>query len=163
MKPRHRLAGECIDRSPYLRGRSRHNRQPVAVTDPTPATPSLDLEELAKNLARMVEEGGKALAAYMKPREQGHLEGEHAEFVDAVKALGQVAQYWLQDPQRVAELQLALGRSYLDLWASSIRRLAGEPTPPVIEPDARDKRFSDPEWSRNYFFDFLKQAYLLTA
>jgi len=127
-----------------------------------PAT-SLDLEELAKNLARMIEEGGKALAAYMKPREQGHIEGEHAEFVDAVKALGQVAQYWLQDPQRAAELQLSLGKSYLDLWASSVKRMAGEPAGPVIEPDERDKRFADPDWSRNQFFDFLKQAYLLTT
>jgi poly[(R)-3-hydroxyalkanoate] polymerase subunit PhaC len=133
------------------------------VTADQQASPSLNLEELARNLARMVEEGGKALAAYMKPREHGQIEGEHAEFVDAVKALGQVAQYWLQDPQRAAELQFALGRSYLDLWASSIRRLAGDPAPPVIEPDARDKRFSDPDWSRNYFFDFLKQAYLLTV
>src|SRR5262249_4454763 len=50
-----------------------------------------------------------------------------------------------------------------DLWASSLKRLAGEPSAPVIEPDARDKRFSDPDWSRNYYFDFLKQAYLLTV
>ncbi len=34
---------------------------------------------------------------------------------------------------------------------------------PVIEPDPRDKRFTDAEWSNNQFFDFLKQAYLLTA
>jgi polyhydroxyalkanoate synthase subunit PhaC len=111
----------------------------------------------------MVEQGGKALAAYMKPREQGHIEGEHAEFIDAVKALGQVMQYWLQDPQRAAELQMALGQSYLELWANSIKRLVGEEAPPVIEPDARDKRFTDPDWSSNQFFDFLKQAYLLTV
>src|SRR5690348_14682669 len=126
IEQRHPLAGERVDRSPYS-----HLDVPatidssVAVNDTTQATPSLDLEQLARNLARMIEDGGKALAAYMKPREQGQIEGEHAEFIDAVKALGQVAQYWLQDPQRATELQLALGRSYLDLWASSIRRLAG--------------------------------------
>lgn len=130
---------------------------------PSPPSTVFDLEEFARNLARMIEEGGKALAAYLKPREQGHIEGEHAEFVDAVKALGRVAQYWLQDPQRSAELQLALGKSYLDLWASSVKRMAGERAVPVIEPDARDKRFADPDWSRNQFFDFLKQAYLLTV
>jgi polyhydroxyalkanoate synthase len=111
----------------------------------------------------MVEQGGKALAAYMKPREQGHIDGEHAEFVDAVKAIGQVGQYWLQDPQRAAELQIALGTSYLELWANSVKRMVGEQAPPVIEPDARDKRFTDPDWSSNQFFDFLKQAYLLTV
>ena len=30
-------------------------------------------------------------------------------------------------------------------------------------PDPRDKRFADPEWSSNQYFDFLKQAYLVTA
>ena len=34
---------------------------------------------------------------------------------------------------------------------------------PCAEPDPRDKRFSDPEWSSNQYFDFLKQAYLITA
>ena len=133
----------------------------MTATQQTP--PSLDLEQLAKNLARMIEEGGKALAAYMNPREQGQIEGERAEFIDAVKALGQVVQYWLQDPQRAAGLQMALGQSYLELWANSVKRMVGEEAPPVIEPDARDKRFTDPDWSSNQFFDFLKQAYLLTV
>jgi polyhydroxyalkanoate synthase len=133
------------------------------VTAPQQSTPPLDLEQLARNLARMVEEGGKALAAYMKPREQGQIESERAEFIDAVKALGQVVQYWLQDPQRAAGLQMALGQSYLELWANSIKRMVGEEAPPLIEPDARDKRFTDPDWSSNQFFDFLKQAYLLTV
>ena len=124
---------------------------------------SFDLEEFSRNVARMVEQGGKAMAAYMKPREQGRIEGEHAEVVDVVKTLGQVAQYWLRDPQRAVELQIALGKSYLELWASSVKRMAGEEAAAVIEPDARDKRFADPEWSANQFFDFLKQAYLLTV
>ena len=29
--------------------------------------------------------------------------------------------------------------------------------------DPKDKRFADPEWSQNQFFDFLKQVYLLTV
>ena len=33
----------------------------------------------------------------------------------------------------------------------------------MAEPDPRDKRFADPEWTQNQFFDFLKQAYLLTV
>jgi polyhydroxyalkanoate synthase len=124
---------------------------------------SLDIEEFARNLARMVEEGGKALAAYLKPREEGRIQGEYAELIDVVKTLGQVGQYWLKDPQRALDLQLDLGRSYLDLWAGAVKRLAGEKTEPVAQPSEKDKRFSDPEWSSNQFFDFLKQAYLLTV
>src|SRR6266480_4331975 len=44
-----------------------------------------------------------------------------------------------------------------------MRRLSGESAPPVVEPDPRDRRFADPEWSSNQYFDFLKQAYLLSA
>src|SRR5260221_8390588 len=60
-------------------------------------------------------------------------------------------------------MQTRLGKSCLDLFASASRRLAGEPTDPVVKPDPRDKRFRDPEWSSNQYFDFLKQAYLVIA
>ena len=125
---------------------------------------AVDIEAFAKNLARMVEEGGKALAAYLKPREEGQVKAEPAdEIADVVKTLGQVAEYWLSDPQRAVELQSRLGKAYLDLWAAAVKRMAGEDGQPVVAPDPRDKRFADPEWSSNQFFDFLKQAYLLTT
>jgi polyhydroxyalkanoate synthase len=72
-----------------------------------------------------------------------------------------VAEYWLSDPRRALEVQTSLGRAYLELWASAVKRMAGEQAEPVIAPDPRDKRFADPEWTQNQFFDFLKQAYLL--
>src|ERR1019366_7156252 len=125
---------------------------------------AVDVEAFAHNLARMIEESGKALAAYMKPREEGKHNDELADDVtDVVKTVGQVAEYWLSDPQRAVELQTILGRAYLDLWAGAVKRMAGEPTAPVAAPDPKDKRFIDPEWSQNQFFDFLKQAYLLTV
>lgn len=125
---------------------------------------AVDVEAFAHNLARMIEEGGKALAAYMKPREEGKFNGEMADDVtDVVKTVGHVAEYWLSDPKRAVELQASLGRAYLDLWAGAVKRMAGEPAAPVAAPDPKDKRFTDPEWSQNQFFDFLKQAYLLTT
>ena len=128
------------------------------------AVPVVDYEALARNIARLIEEGGKALAAYMKPREQGKIKEDLAEDVtDIVKTMGQVTEYWMADPRRALNIQTSLGRAYLDLWAGAVRRLAGEAAPPVVAPDPKDKRFADPEWSQNQFFDFLKQAYLLTS
>src|SRR5579862_2153636 len=125
---------------------------------------AVDVEAFSRNVARLVEEGGRALAAYLKPREAGRTDREVAdEVADVVKTLGQVAEYWLSDPQRAIELQTRLGKSYLELWAAAAKRLAGEQTEPVAKPDPADKRFADPEWSSNAFYDFLKQAYLLTA
>ncbi|HYI27113.1 MAG TPA: class I poly(R)-hydroxyalkanoic acid synthase, partial [Bradyrhizobium sp.] len=122
----------------------------------------LDIEAFAKNLARFVEQGGKALSAYLKPREDGKVRpGLSDEVTDVVKTLGEVAEYWLSDPQRAVELQSRLGQAYLELWGSAVKRLAGESSAPVVAPDPKDRRFADPEWSSNQFFDFVKQAYLL--
>ena len=128
------------------------------------AAGEFDVETFAHNLALMVEEGGKALAAYLKPREEGGASPAFTgELTEVVKTFNQVADYWLSDPGRALALQSKLGRDYLDLWANTVKRLAGEAAPPVAAPDPRDKRFADPEWTSNQFFDFIKQAYLLSS
>ena len=144
-------------------------KQPIETPSKPPAQEpakigSVEVEALAHNIARLVEEGGKALAAYLKPREEGKIKDETADSIaDVVKTVGQVAEYWLADPQRAFEVQTSLGRAYLDLWASAVKRMAGEAAEPVVTADPKDKRFTDPEWSQNQFFDFLKQVYLLTV
>jgi poly[(R)-3-hydroxyalkanoate] polymerase subunit PhaC len=123
-----------------------------------------DVELFSHNLAQVIEQGGKALAAYLKPREEGRVKGDFGlELSEVVGTLSHVADYWLADPQRALELQAKLGTAYLELWAQAAKRLAGEPASPVVEPNPKDKRFKDPEWSSNQFFDFLKEAYLLTS
>ena len=55
---------------------------------------AVDIETFAHNLALLVEEGGKALSAYLKPREEGKIKGDFAdEVADAVKSIGQIAEY----------------------------------------------------------------------
>jgi polyhydroxyalkanoate synthase len=125
---------------------------------------SVDVEVFSRNLARMIEEGGKAFAAYLKPREEGKIKSELSDDItEVVRTIAQVLEYWLSDPKRALELQNALGRAYLDLWGGAVKRMAGEASEPAVLPDSKDKRFVDPEWSQNQFFDFLKQAYLLTT
>jgi len=78
----------------------------------------IDVDALTKNFARLVEEGGRAIAAYLKPREEGIARTSYSDQVaDAVKTLGQVMEYWYADPQRAVEMQARLGKSYLDLFA----------------------------------------------
>jgi poly[(R)-3-hydroxyalkanoate] polymerase subunit PhaC len=123
-----------------------------------------DPEAFAMNLARAMENSGQALAAYLKPREDGEARDKPPnELSELVKTLSAVAEYWLSDNARSAELQSKIAKAYLDLWGSSMRRLAGEEAPPAIAPSPRDKRFADPEWKSNQFFDFVLQLYLLTT
>jgi polyhydroxyalkanoate synthase len=123
-----------------------------------------DPEAFAMNFAKAMENSGKALAAYLKPRESGEVVDKPPnELAEMVKTLTAVAEYWLSDNERSSDLQTRIAKGYLDLWGSATRRLAGEEAPPAISPAPRDKRFADPEWKSNQFFDFVMQLYLLTT
>ncbi|MDH2343027.1 class I poly(R)-hydroxyalkanoic acid synthase [Bradyrhizobium sp. SSUT77] len=136
----------------------------MATTDtPKPET-KFDAEAFAMNVARAMESGGKALAAYLKPRESGEVQDRPpAELTEVVKTFTSVAEYWLSDTSRASDLQTKLAKDYLDLWGSAARRMAGQDASPAIAPSPRDKRFADPEWKSNQFFDFVMQLYLLTT
>jgi polyhydroxyalkanoate synthase len=131
--------------------------------DPTvPIVP--DVEALASNTAKLVEELGRATAAALKPVEEGRVKpGVSEEVSDVVKTLGQIVEHWAMDPQRVVMAQTSLTKGFLDLWTGTLRKMQGEDAPPVAEPEPSDRRFRDPEWSSNPVFDFIKQAYLLTS
>ncbi|MEQ1952468.1 class I poly(R)-hydroxyalkanoic acid synthase [Mesorhizobium sp. CN2-181] len=123
-----------------------------------------DPERFALNMARMVEQAGKAASAWAEPREKGEVRDSVAEpVVDMVKTFSKLTEYWLSDPQRALEAQTRLFSGYMSVWANAVQRAGGEQPEDAVKPDKGDKRFQDPEWGRNAFFDFLKQAYLVTS
>ncbi|ADZ71085.1 PHA/PHB synthase family protein [Polymorphum gilvum] len=121
-------------------------------------------EAFAQNLAKVLEQSGKAIAAYLEPREKGEVKQDSAdELTNIVKTLAQVGEYWISDPKRAVEAQSRLWSGYITLWNSSLRRMMGEPADPAVAPPPRDRRFEDPDWKENQFFDFIKQLYLITS
>lgn len=133
--------------------------------DITPASspPKLDMDALSANFARLVEEGGKALAAYIRPRESGKTDDFATEVADAVKTIGTVAEFWMADPKRTLDAQSRLMTGYMAVWTAALKRMSGEQAQPVVAPDPKDGRFRDPDWQANPFFDALKQTYLVTS
>ncbi len=128
------------------------------------ATTFLDVEKLAINAARLVEEAGKVAAAYIRPIETGEKPlAPASEANDMVKTLGKLAEHWMADPARAVEAQTGIAASMMELWGNTLRKMNGEDPAPVAAPDPRDGRFKDPEWSENPYFDFVKQAYLVTT
>jgi len=126
--------------------------------------PMPDFDELSRNMTRFIEGAGKAAAAYLKPVQEGQAPAEPpVDASEAIKSLSRVAEAWLTDPQKSLEAQSRLGTQFLSLWASTLKRAQGEPAEPVAEPEPKDNRFKDPEWSENPVFDFLKQAYLISS
>jgi polyhydroxyalkanoate synthase len=124
-----------------------------------------DPERFALNLARMIEQAGKAASAWADPREKGELRDSLAEpMADIVRTFSKVTEYWLSDPSRALEAQTRLFAGYLTVWSNAISHVrTGAPAPDAIAPERGDKRFQDPEWARNAFFDFIKQAYLVLS
>ncbi|MBW3098144.1 class I poly(R)-hydroxyalkanoic acid synthase [Pseudohoeflea coraliihabitans] len=143
-----------------------------------PAIPNIeaytvkDPELFARNIAHMLEELGHAASAWVDPRERGEIsDSVSAPMADMVKTFSRVGEYWLSDPKRAIEAQTTLLGGYFTLWSQSMHRLAGEdaaqPQPDedakAAKPARPDKRFTDPDWDDNPFFEFLKNAYTLTS
>ena len=149
--------------------------KPPRDATPPPATPTQaasasdqypapDVEALAHNIAQAIEQGGKVLAAYLAPRQSGEIKTTvAADIGEMVRSIGRVAEYYMTDPRRAFAAQAALTKQFVDLWASTLQRLQGEQAPPVAAPDVSDKRFADAAWRDNPYFDFIKQAYVLTT
>ncbi len=131
---------------------------------PAPLT-SVDFGIMAENMAELVDQGRKALAAAIgNAADTGGARSELAANVaDATKTLGVVAEYWLAKPERAAVAQAELYGGLSEIWRQTLRRFGGEDVDPVVPPDPGDKRFASPEWQENPFFDWLRQSYLLTS
>lgn len=121
-------------------------------------------EEFARNVLKLYEQGARAMAALLeRPDAKVSPFSAASELQEATRTVSDIARMWLSEPARLAEAQGELARSYIDLWNNFLLRLVGETPTAVAEPEPTDNRFKDPEWSENPYFDFWKQAYLLTT
>ncbi len=106
-----------------------------------------DPESFALNVARMVEQAGKAASAWAEPRERGEVRDHVAEpAADMVKTFSKLTEYWLSDPQRALEAQTRLFAGYMGVWANAVQRAGGNEQPgDAVQPERGDKRFLDPD------------------
>jgi polyhydroxyalkanoate synthase len=79
------------------------------------------------------------------------------------RAFGEFAAHLWTHPGELVKAQQKAASDWLKLWQSAAARAAGKPADPVAAPERGDRRFNDPAWSEEPVFDYLKQAYLLTA
>jgi polyhydroxyalkanoate synthase len=132
---------------------------------PATALPTLESpEQFATNLLRAFEVGGQIMSRLMDDKEKRQGAISVAEGIaESGKLFGPIAQYWLNDPQALAAAQHKLSQDLIELWGRTYKRFLGQEVAPLVQPTPGDSRFQDREWKENPFFDFLKQAYLLTS
>ena len=142
---------------------------PAAKPSPTPSAPTppatpgfqiQDAERLTCNMMRYWGESGKVVSGMMS--RVGPM-SPSPEMTEASRAFGALAQQWMAEPHKFAAAQQELAAGMVDLWTRTVRRQFGEEVEPLAQPEPGDNRFKDAEWSSHPYFDYWKQAYLLTT
>ncbi len=134
--------------------------KPTAPSDP--ATKAPDLNKLAQNLSKVIEQSQRVLQEYLKRQERG----DSMSLIDPAivgKSFQDLFEKLLKDPDKLIQAQVGFWKNYLDLWQAASKRMLGHEVQPVITPSPGDKRFKDEQWAENAVFDFIKQSYLLAA
>lgn len=128
--------------------------EPYVVKDP---------QALTLNVAKALENLGKAASSWLAPRERGEVVDPVSEpMAELVKTMSKVAEYWMSDPKRTLEAQTQLMAGMFGMWTQTLARFSGDGEAQPPQP-IKDKRFADEDWQRNPFFDFLRQAYIILS
>jgi len=80
-----------------------------------------------------------------------------------VRAFGAFTAHLMSHPEELLRAQQKAAADWMKLWGTAAARATSAEVEPVAVPERGDRRFSDPAWTEEPVFDYLKQAYLLTA
>jgi polyhydroxyalkanoate synthase subunit PhaC len=124
-----------------------------------------DPQRFAQNMSRLMEETGKAVAAWMQPRLSGERPLASPEDGPDDADFAKVQQAWLTQPHKLMQAYGELWSSHLQLWNATVQRMFGrqhERPTRSRRTGRKDARFKDPAWSEGVF-DYMKQSYLITS
>lgn len=130
-----------------------------------PASDENETSDQDRYLKKMQDFGERSthIAAAFYERQSGEPEFKISDPELIGKAFMDMTTKMMANPQKVFESQANLWTNYAKLWETSAKRLAGEETEPVIQPQSDDRRFKDAEWTDDVLLDTLKQSYLLSS
>lgn len=75
------------------------------------------------------------------------------------KAIDKIASH----PEKFLNTNIEYAAKFTALITNTITRSTGEETISMYHPDNKDRRFKDPAWRENIYFDFIKQFYLMSS
>lgn len=119
------------------------------------------LAEVAAQSQDMIREFSERHAIDPEWQETAEEEIDLSSVIGVPEIFAELTRQILSDPERLAHAQAAFWENSLKLLTYFNQRLAGMSPQAVIDPERGDKRFLDPDWSEDPYFDMLKQQYLL--
>ncbi|TMJ16603.1 MAG: alpha/beta fold hydrolase [Alphaproteobacteria bacterium] len=121
-------------------------------------TPSELAEAWSKVVANAIQLAGAATERSLSPQAPKPFDA-----AAPARAFGAFAAHLFANPSELLAAQQKAASDWMKLWTNAAARAAGAEAEPVIAPERGDRRFKDPAWDEEPVFDYLKQAYLLTA
>jgi polyhydroxyalkanoate synthase len=121
-------------------------------------SPSELAEAWSKVIASAVQLAGASTERAMNPHTPQPFDA-----AAPVRAFGAFAAHLMTHPAELLKAQQQAAADWMKLWTSTAARAVGREAEPAAAPERGDRRFNDPAWSEEPVFDYLKQAYLLTA
>ncbi len=130
-----------------------------------PETAGPEPDEIAARLAELAEHSQRVVETFWQRQveESGQDSFSIIDPRSVAQAFFDFGARLLAHPEKLAEAQMRFWQDSLELWQRTLRRLAGEPVEPLVQPERGDRRFKDKAWDEELVFDFVKQSYLLTA
>ncbi len=118
--------------------------------------------EMSQAMANIAERSQRLVADFLERQNQSDDHGD-LDPLNIGTAFIEMTARMMSDPAKLVHAQMNLWQDYMALWQSTAKRMIGEPSDPVAEPDSGDRRFKHADWDENQLFDFIKQSYLLSA
>ncbi|MEO0466992.1 MAG: class I poly(R)-hydroxyalkanoic acid synthase [Pseudomonadota bacterium] len=114
------------------------------------------VQALTRNMSAALVESQKLLTSMMGNQPDGMAQPrDHPLAIGSGNALARVGQSVAAHPERLMSANLGLLQGYMSLWQDMVSGSAAS--------EGRDRRFSDPEWSENPAFQFMRRSYELNT
>ena len=123
----------------------------------------VDASDISKAMSNIAERSQRIVTEFLSRQNGNGSFGGMNDSMHIGEAFLQMTAKLMADPAKLVGAQMSLWQDYMQLWQNTARRLMGESSAPVAEPDQADRRFKDEMWQDNEVFDFIKQSYLLSA
>jgi polyhydroxyalkanoate synthase subunit PhaC len=111
------------------------------------------IQNLSTNMAKALMESQRLMADVVgRPAATVENPNDHPLMIGSGDAMARVGQSVATHPDRVVNANMQLMQGYMALWHDMLSGTMGGGS-------RSDRRFSDPEWTSNPIFDFMRQAY----
>ncbi|MES2214416.1 MAG: class I poly(R)-hydroxyalkanoic acid synthase [Pseudomonadota bacterium] len=120
-----------------------------------------EADKLISNITKIGEKYQEVLMQMLQHKASNPFQMLSSEKVQEIAT--QAMDRMMSDPTKFMNVNLEYATKFTALVTNTVTRFAGEETVALYNPDKRDRRFKDPAWQENAYFDFIKQFYLMSS